>query len=58
MGLTQVILTVFELLKEANPDSPLNVDAAQMFRSDPALYHSCVTLWTFAFADGKLCSIY
>lgn len=53
MGLSHIILTAIELLRAPNPDSPLNISAAMMMQSDSDLFTRTVSVWTFAFADGK-----
>ena len=51
MCITAVLLCVFSMLTDANPDNPINREAAELYFRDRAKYNATARAWVQRYAD-------
>lgn len=51
LTICKVVMSISSLLSECNPDDPLNVDVAQLYRSDKAMHDAHAREWTRIYAS-------
>jgi ubiquitin-protein ligase len=51
-GFLQVLLSIYSLLKDPNPDDPLVPEIAHMYKTYRAKYETTAQSWTQKYATG------
>ena len=54
ISITKLLLSIVSLLTDPNADSPLNREAAQLYKSDREKYNKTVIKWVKEFASDEL----
>jgi len=53
LKISNVLMTIYQLLQEPNPDNPLEADIAQQFKTDRTAFNKQAKEWTKKYAKGS-----